>query len=271
VIESVDISGFLPEEMLESFSDTAMKVILEQIAAAARAEWIRLAGEAFNSTKRDYINGIQPVRIKGMTATISLVGMMPNMLEEGMAEVDMHDTLLGPNVPVSLPGQRGKHERKDGGFYRSIPFRHGTPSSSGSSAMGRPYSGHEAVADAKALGRAIYAAAKKLNPTTSQPGEGSKYGGRLKGDTVKYKGKKLTIPKLKDHHKSHIYQGMIRSTKTYEKANQGQYTTFRTIATGSDGWIRPATPGKFLAKEVSAFVARIAPQSFDSFLKGLDK
>ena len=67
----------------------------------------------------------------------------------------------------------------------------------------------------------------------------------------------------------YITAGLIREEKTYERATQSQYVTFRMISTGSPGWIRPATRGVHYAKEVARFAARIAPQAFQAFAESL--
>lgn len=253
-----------PLAQASALNQTTVQTVVLDIAEAARNHWIGLAGKEFQTTRRDYLNGIQPVEAKaGGGAVIALVGVLPNLLENGMPLLDLRDTLLGPDVPVVPVGERGKHPAKGGGYYRAIPFRHAAPGGIGSVAptMGSAYKGHGAVSDAAALGKAVYGKAKKLAPTISQPGKGVKYGGRLPGGVG-------GAPLLKPHHKSDIYKGMIRERKTYEKATQSQYMTFRTISTRvKTGWIRPATPGRFLAKQVETFVQKIAPQAFAAFVE----
>lgn len=273
MIEVTNLENIIPPEVLSKFNESAILEVLYDLADAARSEWIRLAGEEFSSTRRDYINGIQPVQIQSKgTAVIALVGTFPNLLEQGMPSVNMHRTLLGPGVPVVPRGSRGKHRSKDGGYFRSIPFRHSGPASGGASGqpMGKAYSNHDAVADAKKLGRAVYSMAKGLTATTSQPGGGVKYGGRLKSPI-----NQPIAPKLRKHHASNIYEGMIREEKTYQKGTSSQYVTFRTIAVDANGntkpksgspWIRPQTKGKFVAKRVNEFVQTIATDSFAAYL-----
>lgn len=265
MIEIQNVDELVPPETLALLNDEAIDAILLDIAESARSEWIRLAQEELHSTRRDYIQGIQPVRFQPGQAVITLVGVLPNLLEEGMDETDLHDTLLGPGVPVAPPGSPGKRESKDGGYYRSIPFRHAGPNSGGASGqpMGSAYQGHDVVKNAQKLGRDIYKAAKKLSPSTSDGGKMA-YGGRLPAGMA---------PKLKPYHQTDIYSGMIREQKTYKKATQSQYITFRTIAVDSSGnprgkspWIRPRTPGKFFSKKVDEFVQKIAPDAFAAYV-----
>lgn len=274
MIEVANLDRMVPAEIFGLLSEDAIQSIVEELADAARAEWVRIAGAELRTTRRDYLAGIQPVVREGSVATISLVGMLPNLIEQGMDEVDLHDTLLGPNVPVAPLGERGKHQRwrrgpdeteEPDGYYRAIPFRHSTPGTTGAvgQPMGRPFEG--VVKDAGALAKQVYKAAKALEGSTSQPGGPTKWGGRLAEGLA---------PKLKAFHATDIYAGMVRMEKTYVKATQSQYVTFRTISVdgtgagvGSSPWIRPATPGRSFAKRVSEYVGQIAPQAFDAYVK----
>ena len=268
----INFEDFIPKDTLASL-DVLIDTLVLSVAEGARAEWIRLAQENLSTSRVDYINGIQPVMMKGGVATIVLVGMLPNLIEQGMAERDMHDLLLGPKVPVAPPGEPGKRLSAAGGFYRAIPFRHATPGTSGAVGvpMGDPYK--KVQNDAAELGKAVYALAKELAPTTSSPGKGTAYGGRLTPADMEAVG----AGKLKPHHAVPIYQGMIREEKTYKSATQSQYTTFRTIAVdaqgapvGSSPWIRPATRGKHFATQVGNFIESILPDAIEAFLKAAE-
>ena len=266
MIEIKGLEYLIPLEAIPNISDDMMLGLLEGIAESAYDKWGRLASKVLHTTRQDYIKAIQKPRMESGAAIVSLLGAWPHAIEEGLPAVNMRDTLLGPNVPTSSPGNRGKHENKAGGYYRSIPFRHRTPTAgrvSGGVAMGTSYKDHPAIASARKLGKEVYNAAKALSPTKSSPYDGVKYGGRLAAGMA---------PLLKPHHKTDIYAGMIRATKTYEKVTQGAYYTFRTISTtGGDpqSWQRPATPGIFLAKQVADFVEKIAPAAIDALLEGL--
>jgi hypothetical protein len=261
MINVVNPNIVIPPEVIAALDPSVVQTILEDIADAARNHWIGLAG-SLTRTRQDYIAGIQAVEMKPGVAVIRLVGVMANLIENGQEAIDMHDTLLGPNVPVVKPGQGpGKREKKDGsGYYRAIPFRHSTPNANGITGqkMGSAYQG--VVADAQKLGKEVYKKAKALSGSTSAPGEKTQWGGRLEGGLA---------PLLKAHHKSDIYQGMVRMEKTYKNATQSSYMTFRMISTGSDGWIRPATQGKNLSDKVAVFIEQLAPQAFEAYVKSL--
>ena len=59
------------------------------------------------------------------------------------------------------------------------------------------------------------------------------------------------MPKLKDHHKTDIYDSMVRFDTSTPKAKSSAYMTFRVMSDKSSGWIVPAKPGLYLAKNVA--------------------
>ena len=282
-VEVLNLENLIPLELVSALSEDSVLEVMRGVVAGARDHWIKLASKQFHTTKAEYIGGIQEIEWRGKdTAVISLVGVLPNLLEQGMRTVDMHDTLLGPNVPVSPVGQKGKHPRVEGGYFRAIPFRHYTPGAGAHGVqMGKALEKLLGPEYAKTIGNIIYGAAKKLTATTQDPYGKTEWGGRLDtGDLYSWKGSKLpkpTIPKLKPYHHSDPYAGMVRIQQTYEKATQSQYKTFRTISVdgsgaplGSSPWIRPGTAGAELAKQVSEYVGtRLAPMAFQAYVNSL--
>lgn len=258
-LKVVVLSDFIPEALLVAASPEVMQSVLADIASSARAFWIQKAGEKLQSSRRDYLAGIQEVELGDGMASVTLTGNMAMMVENGASPYDMHDTLLGPNVPVAAPGQRGKRVNAEGQFYRSIPFRHQTPGTigqGGGATMGSAYAG--VVENSAKLGRSIWKAAKALEATTSMPGGGTKWGGRLQAGMA---------PLLKAHHSTDIYAGMVRNQKTYGKATQNTYTTFRTISNSvPNKWMHPGIPAANLADEVVKHVEEIAPAAFAAAL-----
>jgi hypothetical protein len=271
MIIEVDLSGLIPVE-LQGLSPLAFEPLLQDIAEAARDKWITTAGAELRTSRRDYLESIQAVELKKGVATIRLVGQLANLIENGMPQLDLRTTLLGPNVRISEVGEYGKHLtiRPTGevGYYRAIPFRHSVPGTGGAVGpeMGSQYK--DVVEDAGKLGKDVYGEAKKLKATVSDPYKGTKWGGRLTAADME----KLGVPKLKPHHSAPIFQGMVRERKTYEKARQTQYMTFRTISTlVSTGWIRPATEGRHYGKKVAEYVRQMAPAAMEAYVKGMGK
>jgi hypothetical protein len=272
------LENMVPRALIAGMSDAALTEILFNMADAGQAEWRRLAGKTYFTTRRAYLKGIQPVRLRPGVAVISLVGELPNMLEHDAKKIELHDTLLGPNVPLVPLGQRGKHPTAKGGEYRAIPFRHATPRSGGAvgQPMGRPYQKSDYKKQAKRWGKQVHDLAKTLEPTVGGPGGVLRYGGRLGAGQTAEAFQEIGIQKLRPYHAVDIYSGMIRSEKTYEKATQSFYMTFRTIAkdekgkkVGSSPWIRPARKGDMLHKQVMKYIESIAEDTVKAYVEAL--
>lgn len=250
----VDFSELIPQSLLALIGGNAfIQQVLDDVASSARAKWIRLAQQELGSSKRDYIDGIQEVEGGGAERFIMLLGWLANAVEVGMPSFDLRTTLLGEG--------KGK-KSKAGHRYRAIPFRHGTPGSSGQAGtpMGARYGpqggasmayaaeGRMEKGQAAELGKRIYSMAKRLRP-----------------------GKRLPpgqAPKLAPWHKTDLFAGMRRVEKKYRTATQGQYQTFRTISEANPtGWIHPGIQGRQLASRVEEHIRTIIPATIGAAVK----
>lgn len=255
------LETLIPEELLAPFTQEAVDVILEDVANSTKDWWAAEAQAELHSSKGDYIRGLQDVEMSPGQAVLALVGVVPNIVEQGQGQTDMRTTLLGPNVPISPEGEFGKHLtiRPDmtTGFYRSIPFRHGLPGSTGQAGKPMPDD--------------VYKAAKKLRGRISDPYKGAAW---AEGEAQEAKSKRL------GGEFGSQYAGMIRSQKAYKafkmeggqpkgRGVQSQYTTFRTISTlQKDGWIRPASPGKHFAERAIEYAERTMIEALEAFSEG---
>lgn len=258
----IDVQTIIPPEVLVVLDETIVYNTLRDVAEAARGEWIRLAQEELQTTRADYIGGIQRVQYPDkQTAILQLVGNWPNAIESGMDPYDMRDTLLGPNVKVVDGKGRGKRANKDGGFYRAVPFRTGAPGS-----QGRTFTnmyGNDPESAGNRAGLAIYARAQQLAGSRSAPRQGVAYGERLPAGLA---------PKLKETNVTDPFAGMIRMTKIYESAEQSQYMTFRTISTtggNPESWMHPGLPARNLATKVAKYVEEMIPKAFEAYIAGI--
>jgi hypothetical protein len=286
-----DLDVLLPETLLGSLTDEVRAAMALDIATELQSRWRTLAKERLKTALSDYENGIQEAHLEGQAAVVALVGDLPNRLEHGSPAYDMRSTLLGPNVPIvpARSGQRGKHQSKNGGYFRSIPFRHQTPSKGGfdvqsmrhAKTMGAAYRGMMGDGEAEKLGKAIYAVAKTLGGSTSAP---YKLTGQ-KTTTKTPSGKQTRLatmgppkyanrlpsglaPKLRPHHSTDIYAGMVKAQATYKKSTQSSYMTFRTISTNKTvGWQSPARPGVQIMAELQKEVASIAEGVLQNFMR----
>lgn len=256
----------LDEDAFKAFSQLdspeARRAIARNIMDGARAKLITIAGQRLNSTRMDYIQGVQPIEDAEDGVALVLAGALPLMVEHGWDERSLHETLLGPGAKGSV------RVSKDGSRYRFVPFRHKTPGASndqGGLRMGSAYGASpnplsrarpkNVVADAAGLGKAVHKAAKKLKPGQAlAPG---------------------LAPKLRDHHAADIYAGMRKVQQAVSDGKggvtfQNTYMTFRTISERKKGphWFHPGIEARNFFQEVEGYVQKVAPAAVEAFVKG---
>lgn len=263
----VDLADLMPHELLGILSPATVEAALDSLAASARIKWVRAAQTELRSSRQAYIRGISEIGSRSGVRFIVLEGWLANAVENGLDPWDLRDTVLhGPAAKVS----------EDGNLYVSVPFRHGTPGTTGlvGAAMGSSYgprgtkslaAGGQLDADRAAqFGKDLYQAAKRLRTRTK--GRSA----RAMGEAIVQNAYRAAggsgSPLLAPHHKTSIYAGMRRERKPYvsktgRQTTQSQYTTFRTISEGGDpgSWWHPGIRARNLSEQVTAHVERIVP------------
>lgn len=226
--------------------DTAR--IAKGLGAAAMAKWKSLAQQRLRSSARDYIQGLELLDEDGKVI-IALHGTLANMVENGFEGGDMREWLL--SSPKAKEGKNGR--------YMAIPFRHGTPGTSGGNVGG-------------VMPGPIHDAAKRLRAQLSRPGHPIKehggvttiHGERLRPHKgMKQQAKDILHRKEKPWHSTSIYMGMIRKAKHIAGGTQTTgYSTFRTISehTRDEGrhWVHPGIRPRHLASDVQKYLDKIA-------------
>ena len=232
---------------------------LRGLTAAAMHHWKKQALDKLRSTSRDYIMGLQE-DVQDRKAVLTLTGVLPNLIEQGFAGGDMRTYMLdGPRAKQSAAGNR----------YLTIPFRHGTPGTTGRNV-------------GSVMPISIYQAAKRLAPTVSRPGAAvggtpgrtTLYGQRLTADTAGISGaaRRILQTKMKPWHTTSIYTGMIRHEKQFAKTKQTTgYTTFRTLSENvkraDEHWLHPGIRARSFAQVTATYIGRIAPELIASATK----
>ena len=227
-----------------------ISAVIPDIADAVRNHIVDRAERELHSSEQDYVAGIQPVKLHFpgkipmtgpvVVATITLVGMLPNMIENGWPGGDMKQYLLfGRNAKIG----------KDGKPYNTVPFRQGTPGVTGRNfkAMGEAYAEKMGMDAARKLGREVFKKAKRLKPGERLP-EG-------------------LGPRLREHHVTDLFAGMIRQRGP---GRSTQYMTFRRVSTKSDprAWVHPGIVGRHLFRDASKYANQAAARIFQEVLRG---
>lgn len=264
---AIDASSLGQMQLLSTLG--ARYQIARNIMEGCKAKLIKTASEKLHSTRADYIAGIQPITREGTSLVLALVGVLPNMVENGWDERFLHETLLSDEV-------HGWKLSAEGYRYRSIPFRHKTPGAGpqGGQPMGSQYSGsrnpmslaapHAIVEDTMALGKKIHGAAKKLVTAAEEAaGKGSS---RLGAGMA---------PLLRKHHATDIYAGMIVNKQAVQKPNgkpgevshQRTYTTFRTISEAHpDAWYHPGIQARDFMDTLGDYVRKVTPGAIQAYV-----
>ena len=243
-IVQIDMSGHLPAV---GYDEGEIRERVFTIAEMARSEWVRQAQYSLGSSAVEYINGIQPVQMKENWAVVTLVGELPNAIEKGKPPFDMKPGLLaGPNAKMGKTGR-----------YNTVPFRHGTPGSTGKR-VGAPMP----ITHTTAKGRPasiVYTEAKRLRPSVEGPAGKTVWGGRT-GDFDGL-GVRTQLPVKKGRPgaytwKTSPFASMTKVAKTYAKATQNQYVTFRRVSENSDpnSWWHPGFKPRNLVNRVRDYI-----------------
>lgn len=227
----------LPDRLVRNITPNiqqAIQMSVSQTLMATKSHWESIAQRKLTTTRADYLMGLSADGSVSFpdpfTGILTLKGKWANMLESGFPPYDMKTGFQnGPRVK----------QKKDGGWYTTIPFRHRTPNTTGSAVGG------------KAMPDDIYAQARVLRAGT-----------RLKGTEANYPARTSWTGY---QHKNGIYEGMVKNQKAYDKAIQSTYFTFRRVSDKSDrqSWWHPGFSGVKAIHSVEPF----ARSTFDNVLK----
>jgi hypothetical protein len=252
---TVDIEGAIPHSLLALLSPEFLDRVLTDIADIARQRWVNAAATQLTSSRRDYIDSIQPTVVEPGRRIIALVGWLANAVEAGLNPFRLHDTLLNDNARVSKAGYK----------YRAIPFRHATPGAKTHQAgapmgsrlgptspqsLGTP--GVMSHGEAAQFGRQLHKIAKRL----------SRRKGRRRGvGQDRLVRERITAaeggPKLAPWHTTGLYTGMQKGGAP----GHSGYQTFRTISDNPEAkglWLHPGISARNLAEDARQGIQQVA-------------
>lgn len=263
---SFDLSGLagFADVMRDSLAP-ALSNAVGKVAGKIAADWqenvLRAGGKGgLYAAERDAYASSIKVEFKpgDLSALVHTPYSQASEIEEGRQPRDLKEMLnTSPKVRLSAKGKR----------YLVIPFRHNTPGN---------------TAHASAMPKEVFSAAKALNQsrvvgTTMRPS------GLIASDPKTRKflavtqhvyswGQRLPAgmaPKLKDHHTSDPYAGMVRMNTSSGKSNSSAYLTFRVMVEGSSKWIIPARPGLFIVRGVEVRGQATANTEFSTAMQSV--
>lgn len=220
------------EAMAQAFPAIANAV--DVVADGVRQQWqeqvYRLAPPY---CRNEAVDSIKVSDLSPLHKVVSSDSRAVRYIEEGTPARDLKLMLkTSSRAKVSQQGKR----------YLSIPMRHNTPGQ---------------TATAPAMSQAVYLQASKLAPSrvTGRFLRPAINGGGVAPRLAYQWGDRLPAglaPMLKPHHKTDPLAGMVRFNTSTGKSKSSAYMTFRTMSESSTGWIIPAKPGQFIARDIAA-------------------
>lgn len=231
----VDISDLLAvRDQIAQQGFANVRKAVETMAEEAVERWRAAIKEArlWEGEKAPYIESIRSAMTGPLAAEVWSDYRLASEIEEGRPARDLKEV---------LPTAKKARRSKDGSLYLIIPFRHDTPK-----ALGHP------------MPAAIYAQAKRLEKSRD-------IGMRMRKSATKHWLQERIVdwapqngrlpeglaPKMRPHHKTDIYAGMVRMDTSSGKSKSSAYLTFRTMSQKSSGWVVGPRPGLKLAQGVA--------------------
>ena len=226
-------------------------LFLAELTFQVQAEWASQARSHLRASARSvaaYVAGLT-VDVTDERGLVQLLGVLPNMLEQGMGPggigtqgaYDLRTFLLRPTTQNIRHGKRG--------LYLHVPFDHD-------------------LASIKALGgTAAVKAAKNLAASVTLRSHGgarasTTWGGRLPaGMTPNARPNDIALPggAIGRAHATDRLAGLMRMQSQYQgvTAPQSTYRTFRTISEGGKPWMSRGIVARHLADRVVAAIPRL--------------
>lgn len=220
------------------------------VARAVQHSWKNFARLLLDTSRNEYIRAVQIENVEPDSAQVTLASeaALPMMRELGMGPggigsegaYDLRTFLLRTST-------KSIRQSAGGGLYLNVPFRHSVASI-------RQRGGAKAVKAARALGPSrtmVQQTAKLTMKSAHAMTEHALYkaaSGHTKWGERLPAGKFST--KLQPHHVTDPLAGMARMEKTYAKATQSTYMTWRRISATGKAWMHPGIPARHIAAHV---------------------
>lgn len=219
--------------------------VIKDITASFARKWEGAAKRKLHSSRELYVSGLKVIdegRMKGAVLLDYNQHKLIKMLEEGANAFDMK---------AGFEKSSKRHIKADGGWYLSIPFRTGIPTTIGEAN----------VFAVQSMPVAVHREAKKLEISSSGTSKGlklsdlpKKYQAQQSRAAVSVIESNKTFEEYK--HKSSIYAGIVK--KKDAVTGQNKYMSFRRVSDKSD-------PAAFIHTGIIAYnLAEIALNELNS-------
>jgi hypothetical protein len=267
----VDLSGLLDaipvvvDEKVFPLLRQAVEAVVQQV----EIDWKQAVWQTpgvWIGEKQAYFKSIQSRFTGPFSAEVWTDYKLAEEIETGRPPKDLK-RMLDSSLKVRMS--------KQGLRYLYIPFRHNTPGNE-ALAPAMPQEIYDIVG-AKDFEKSLITGVGWRESGTGALSIRTRQGhNQIKGRVVQVATRKYVwgsrlgsglAPKLRDHHKTDIYAGMVRMETSSGKQQSSKYLTFRTMSEKSKGWIIPARPGLHIAQGVSDRLQPLAEKAFAEAIK----
>lgn len=251
---NIDLSDLITEFSMTELQATQLgSGLIDALLLEYQSKWDDLVGKELKQSRAEYKRAMVVERNSPFEVTFGLLereSVVALMVEEGASPFD-------EKRGFSISDK--KKEKKDGGWYLTIPFRHATP---GAVAESGAFSG--------ILPQDIYKIVKDARSPLSfmdLPPQHQAVGNRA---AINMPG--LVVPEYV--HQSPIYQGLTKvNIASTDKENRNGYFTFRRVSDTSEPnswWNGGITARKLMDRALEeSRIEQVADQIIDMYLQNL--
>jgi hypothetical protein len=209
---SIDMSNFIDESALSNEEIAGFKaLLLDRLADGFQSKWQDEVNQTLHSTRREYEKGMYVDRPTDDTVVMGVIATKSQLAVDLETGKNAFDEKLGFSQSPK------RHDKKDGGWFLTVPFRSGIPSSLG-----------ESSAFTNVMPLSVYLLARKAKKplTLGELPEDQ----QVKGVREGFNSGEVSYPAYQ--HKTARFEGLFRFEDVDE--NRGQYFTFRRVSDLSD-------------------------------------
>lgn len=244
-------------DLVEEFSLTESQIeflgssIIDRVIVEYSTRWEDLVNRELKKSRSEYKRAMFMERPSNMEVIFGLMARespLAIMVEEGVSPFD---------EKIGFKNSDKTKQKKDGGWYLTIPFRHATP---------------EAVAEsgifASIMTKDIYKVAKQSTRPLKITDLPEKH--RLPGIRKEINTPNLVVPEY--IHKTPQYKGLVKiNIQSSDKEVRSGYFTFRRVSDKSDPnswWNTGIVPRKLMDRALEqADISKVAQMAIDNFLE----
>jgi len=243
-------------EKLAIQAEEQLKRDIAEVAHGAHATLAAMAQHGLNSTRNDYLKGLQFEKIGENSYLISLDGEYANKLESGYPAFDMRSKMLQSQKSVEVgprAGQPWVQHAKDGHKYAHVPFeRQPFSKAPRGSDMAQALKSIRAENRATQEWQGITKIFRDANGRAIDSGIGAATQpvARVGAADLSH----LDDPVAKKLAGLVKYQRVTRNEKTGRETVQSIYHSYRTVSENSSGWQHPGFKGLHAFDQVEKWV-----------------